>query len=533
MITGTTETPKKEEAPSSSNIKPERIRVGSNVVISLIGALVIIVAVNYLAMRHYKRADWTDSGLYTLSDKSIKVLESLGKDTMLFALWSSGDPSGRFEEVKEIMDRYAAVSPRLKVEMLDPDLKPERVKMIISQYGARLQQDESGRAGVEAGVFVVSGDNVKFVSSSDFEDTGDMMSQMDGETPPEGVSGFKAEQSLTSAILHVTSDEQPKICFTQGHGEWGFEQGGEGPDLSQLKQALVQDGMKTEAFATFGSSHIPKGCDVISVVGPQKAFMPEETGLLERFVEQGGKLLLFVDPIIEGTTYKDTGLESLTSKFGIKMNRDIVFEVDAARLVGDSPLTFIASEFSSNAAVKHLSLPDSVGADIKAKLSAFPVAFSTVRSLSAVPNASQIVETLASTSKDSWGETDAASLSTTDAAPTKDQYDTQGPVTIAMISALPTASADQKGGELIVVGDSDVLLPELYVNTGLSNRDFFSGLMGKLTKRPELISIAPKNPEHVRLNLSEGDLSTVTKLIWGEVVFFILLGVAVWMRRRS
>ena len=48
-----------------------------------------------------------------------------------------------------------------------------------------------------------------------------------------------------------------------------------------------------------------------------------------------------------------------------------------------------------------------------------------------------------------------------------------------------------------------------------------------------MISIAPKNPEHVKLNLSEDDLSTVTKLIWGEILFFVILGIAVWLRRRS
>lgn len=517
---------------NKGTVKTDRIRAGSNAAVSVIGALIILVAVNYLAMRHYQRADWTASGLYTLSDKSVKVIGALEKETTLYALWSGGDPSGRFEEVKEILERYAAVSSRLKIEMVDPDLNPDRVKMIIAQYGARVQQDQYGRAGVEAGVFVVSGDNVKFVSSTDFEDMGDMMMGMEGDEH-EGVSGFKAEQSLTSAILHVTSDAQPKICFTQGHGEWGFENGGEGSNLSHLKEHLTQDGLKVEAFTTLGASRIPKGCDLVLIVGPQKAFLSEEAALLENYVTKGGKLLLFVDPLISASTFENTGLESLTAKLGIKMNRDIIFETDPRRLIGASPVTFVAGEFSSHEAVKHLSLPDSVGADIKAEVSAYPVAFSAARSLSPVPDAPQIVETLGSASKDSWGETDAASLNSAETVPAKDQYDTQGPVILAMISTLTGGADPQAGGELVVVGDSDVLLPELFVNAGLSNRDFFSGLVGSLTKRPELISIAPKNPEHVRLNLTEDDLGMVTKLIWGEIVFFVMLGIAVWLRRRS
>ena len=521
-------------AEQKNNGSPDRLRMGPNVIVSIVGALVILVAVNYLAMRHYKRADWTASGLYTLSDKSIKVIEGMKKETSLIALWSGGDPTGRFEDVKEILDRYAAVSPELKVEMVDPDLNPDRAKIIIGQYGARIHADEYGNTGVEAGVFVVSGDNVKFVSSTDFEDMGDMWGQMEGpDSGGDEISGFKAEQSLTSAILLVTSDSQPKICFTQGHGEWGFEPGGEGPGLSHIKDALTQDGLKVEAITTLGASRMPAGCDAVMVIGPQRAFLPEEATLLEKYVSDGGKLALFLDPVIEGTSFANTGLESLTAKFGIKLNRDIVFETDPRRLIGASPISFVASEFSNHEAVRHLALPDSVGADVKAEVSAYPVAFSAARSLSAIPDAPQIVQSMATASKESWGETDAASLSTADAVPTKDQYDTPGPVSLAMASALPAPPGTDKAGELYVVGDSDVLLPELFVNAGLSNRDFFSGITGKLAARSELISIAPKNPEHIQLNLSEDDLSLVNKVIWGEILLFVLLGVGVWLRRRS
>ncbi len=516
----------------NANIKADRTRAGANAAVSIVGALVILVALNYLAMRHYKRADWTASGLYTLSEKSIKVLETLPKDVSLIVLWSAGDPSGRYSEVKEILDRYTAASPRIKVEMVDPDLNPERVKMVISQYGARIQQDEYGRAGVEAGIFVVSGDNVKFVSSSDFENMTDMLGQMDADDNA-GVSGFNAEQSLTSAVLHVTSDSQPKICFTQGHGEWGVESGGTAPSISHLKEALAQDGLKVEAITTLGSGSIPIGCDLVAVVGPEKAFLPEEASLLERYAEQGGKLLLFLDPIMDGKSFLENGLEKLTAKFGIKIHKDLVFEVDRRRLIGNSPYSFLASEFTSHEAVKHLSLPDSVGADIKAEVGAYPVAFSSVRSMSAMSDAPQIVEALAYSSASSWGETDGASIFSEELLPEKDQYDTQGPAVIAMFSALPRQSEGKESGALAVVGDSDVLSAELFVSAGLSNRDFFSGLVGKLTKRPELISIAPKNPEHVKLNLTSEDMSTVNRLIWGEIVFFVILGIAVWLRRRS
>ena len=188
--------------PSTRASEEQRARVGSNTTISIVGAAVILLAVNYLAMRHYSRLDWTSSGIYTLSDKTLKVVGSLDEEVTMHVLWSAGDPSGRFEEAKEILDRYAAASPRLTVTIVDPDLNPERVQMLIQQYGARIQQDAMGRSGIEAGIFVVAGDNVKFVPSSDFESFSPDM--MGGGPEEEGLSGFNAEQSLTAGVMQVT-----------------------------------------------------------------------------------------------------------------------------------------------------------------------------------------------------------------------------------------------------------------------------------------------------------------------------------------
>jgi gliding motility-associatede transport system auxiliary component len=527
------ETPKTAaKAKTSSNTGGRHLRAGSNALISLIGAGVILLAVNYLAMRHYSRADWTSSGLYTLSDKSIKILGSLDKQVDLYLLWSQGDPSGRYVEVKEILDRYAAASQNLKLEVLDQDLNPERVQMIIDRYGARLRQDESGRAGIEAGIFVVSGDNVKFVSSSDFENlAGDMFGGGD-PSGQDSLSSYQAEQSVTSAVLSVTSDSQTKICFVQGHGELSFE-GFSGRTLGHIKDELVQDGYKVEAINTTGASQVKPGCELVVVAGPEKTFMENEAKLLNDYLTRGGRLLLLLDPLIKGDGFVPTGLEQLTARYGIKLNGDILIETDPRRLVSPSPLTMLASEFTNHASVKQLSIPESVGQEVKEAIGAYPVVFTTVRSLAERKEAEAIAEVLARSSKESWGEVDVASLGSGDTAPTRDQYDNQGPAIIAMATALPTKDADKKGGRLIVVGDSDLLTEELFVNASLNNRDFFAGLVGWLSLRSDLISIAPKNPEHLRLNLTEEDISRIWQLVAGEILLFIVLGVFVWIRRRS
>jgi hypothetical protein len=500
---------------------------GSNAAISVIVGAAIIGMLNFLAMRHYVRADWTSSGMYTLSDKTEKTVRALQKDVAMYVLWSQGDP--RYADVKEIVDNYAGLSPHVKVEVIDPDVSPERVQLIVDKYGAKVQVTEQGQMGIEAGVFVVSGDNVKFVASNELEDaSGEMFDEGGGEG--EGLSEFKAEQQVTSAILRVISEEQATVCFTQGHGEWEFE--GFGPRaLRHLKDALKQDSYKVEAVTTAGATRVPETCGLVVVAGPTRAFMGDEAALLDRYLERGGRLFLMLDPIIENDAFRPTGLEGLASKRGIHLDNDIMLETDPRRLVSESPLTFLVSEFTAHEAVKALAVPDSAGQEIKAQLGAYPVVVSAARSLSPAEGSEIAADVLAKSSAGSWGETDVASLGTGDRVPEKGADDVAGPATLAMAAAIGAPDKGE-GGRLAVIGDSDFLSEELYQSASLYNRDLWSGTVGWLTARKDLISIAPKNPEHVRLNLTEDDVHTIWMIVIGEVALMLILGVAMWLVRR-
>ena len=133
----------------------------------------------------------------------------------------------------------------------------------------------------------------------------------------------------------------------------------------------------------------------------------------------------------------------------------------------------------------------------------------------------------------SWGESDLESLSNENDGPTQDQYDIRGPNNLAMAVSMPTEVPDAIPGRMVVVGDSDFLSEELFMSASLYNRDFFSGLVGWLTEREDLISIAPKDPEHVQLQLTDAEVRSIWLIIGCEILLFALLGVYIRMKRRS
>jgi hypothetical protein len=503
--------------------------MGLNAAISVLGAAAILLMVNYLSLRHYVRGDWTAAGIYTLSGKSIKVTAGLERDVQIFAMWSQADQ--RFADVKELLDGYLGHSRRVTFEIVDPDLARDRAQLLIQRYGGKVLTD-GVNTGYETGLFVVSGDNVKFLAATEFEDNSAMDQFGGGGDGAAGLSGYMAEQKITSALLRVTAERQSKICFVQGHGEWSLDGFG-GRSLGHVRDELIQDSFRVEAIATAGASRIPAGCDLAVVAGPRRALMEDEAALLGRFLERGGRLLLLLDPIIDGERFAPTGLERLAAENGIRLGNDLVIEVDPRRLVSPSAETFLVSEFTAHPAVRQLAVPASVDATVRERVSAFPVVLSSVRSLAADREAEVISEPLAQSSAAAWGEVDLSFIGDAAKPPEKDQYDAEGPAVLAMTAARPDGPAGEPGGRLAVVGDSDFLGEEFYAHASFYNRDFWSGLVGWLTAREELISIAPKNPEHVRLDLTGDDFLTIAAVLLGELLLGVGVGVAVWVRRRS
>ena len=113
--------------------------------------------------------------------------------------------AGGREDVKEVVDGYAALSPHVKVEIVDPDVNPERVKLIVDKYGAKVQVNEQGQAGIEAGVFVVAGDNVKFVASNELEAAGGADAFEDGAGENGEAAGGLSEARLALSTISFTS----------------------------------------------------------------------------------------------------------------------------------------------------------------------------------------------------------------------------------------------------------------------------------------------------------------------------------------
>src|SRR5262249_10121117 len=115
--------------------------------IYVIVILGVLAAINYLANRYPKAYDSTSNKQFSLSDQTVKVVKGLKNDLKVYYF----DDTARFPQARDLMDRYSALSPRFKVEYIDPVKKPQNAKsagfrrdvQILVNSGSRTEEAKS------------------------------------------------------------------------------------------------------------------------------------------------------------------------------------------------------------------------------------------------------------------------------------------------------------------------------------------------------------------------------------------------------
>jgi hypothetical protein len=491
-----------------------RATVGAAIVVGL----GILVLVNYVGGRRYARFDWTRSGLYTLSPKTLGVLKELKTPVSVAVFMTENSPL--FRETREILNRYQARSALLSVETIDPIRNRARAEALVKEYGIR-----------GGSVVIRSGDKKKYVTEDQLAEYDFSRARMGGEPT---IKAFKGEQEFTSAILSVTQTKAPKVLFTTGHGERKLD--GRGRDgFYTLAETLRRDNCTVEEWQSLGASSVPEGTDCVVVAGPRTAFTEPERVVLQKYLDGGGHALLFLDvEFLPGGPRResDFGLGPLLSSYGLTLGNDVVVDPkNALPMFGAD--TLFARSFRPHPVTKIL----------EGSAVVFPLARSVG---AAVTPPSGFTDTvLVETSADGWGETDLRNL---EVKVVKDDKDLKGPVSLAVAvegarppeapkgdskaEPKPEPKPDEKGARMVVFGDADFASNGGVANA--ANLYLLSAAANWALERESLVAIPPKSADQVAVTLSRGDIGRIALVVLLVLpAGAVALGLAIWYRRRS
>jgi ABC-type uncharacterized transport system involved in gliding motility auxiliary subunit len=462
-------------------------RFGTLAAASVLVVFGILVAINYLSARHNRRWDLTAAHQFSLSDQTKKVLQDL-KEPVRIRIFARSD---EFQRFRDRLDGYSYQSKQVSTEYIDPEKKPG----MAQQYGV---------TALGTVVFDYKGRNEK-VSS-------------DGE------------QELTNALIKVIQGRQPKVYFTQGHGEKDTVSADRG-GYNAITAALTTDNFVVDKIVLAQQPAVPDDAEVLIIAGPKTDFLAPEIDMVKAYLARGGKVFVMLDPVLKADQPQPIGLQGLLREWGIEADNDLVLDVSGmGRLLGTDESVPVAASYPPHPITENFNL-----------MTAYPLA----RSMTPIEGGTNghMAQKLAETSKNSWGETNLKSL--TGGQPAKmDDDDKKGPVSLgAAVSGAATVTPAPKNAakegdnpktaetRLVAFGDSD------FASNGAlgvqGNRDLFLNCVNWLAQQENLIAIRPRDPEDRRITLTADQQQRIFYLTVLIIPGLILLaGVRTWWRRR-
>jgi len=451
-------------------------------------AVGILIAANYILSRQNKRWDLTAAQQYSLSDQTRRVLESLESPISVLVFAREEE----FPRFRDRLDEYDYVSPQVTVEYVDVDKNPVRARQFEVQSYGTIIFDYEGR--VE-----------RVVSDS--------------------------EQELTNALIKAVEGEERTVYFVQGHGERD-PNNDDRDGYSAVREALRLDNFGVETMVIALTGEVPADATAVIVAGPSTDLLPAEAELLRNYLEQGGKVLLMLDPPELDGDIPQPNLAALAADWGIELGNDIVVDASGVgQLLGTDATVPVAAAYPPHAITENFGV-----------LTAFPLARS-VRPIAGGASG-RIPEILIETGPRSWAEADLTELATGEVELNADAGDISGPVPIAVTVSQTvndgttppdtgTAAAETPTEtRLAIFGDSD------FASNGAvgiqGNRDLILNTINWLAQQDNLIAIRPREPEDRRITLTADQQVRITWLSLLMVPGIILAtGVYAWWNRRG
>jgi len=447
-------------------------QLGTNTTILTVGVLAILVVVNYLGHTYHKSFDLTSEQLYTLSPQTKKIVSGLKEDVTI-AFFAKTPNQG----LDDLMSEYRNLNAHVKYLKVDPQEKPE----VAQEFGATHVGD----------VIAAAGPNKQPIKTD--------------------VQGEFSEEDITSAILKVTTNKVKTVCFVTGHGEKSLtDQGARG--YSMADQGLKKEGYETKSVNLVTSNGVPSDCSVLVVAGPTQGFFPQETEMIKKYLDGGGKALIEEDPISE-KSQQDPKLESVFQDWNVNVGSNVIVDVSGVgRLFGTGPAVPLVVDYGDSPITKSLAHG----------MTFFPLArtVSTANKSQADPQEVELLKTSAR----------SFTIPNLDQKEVKfdPKTDTAGPLSIG-VSA--TRKEGSKEGRLVVVGDSDYAANQ-WINLQ-HNGDLFFNTVDWLAQDENLISIRPKSVTNRRVTLTAAQ-STI--LWWLDLIVLpgivIFAGAFIWWKRR-
>ena len=314
------------------------------------GALLLLLAINYIAQQWHSRIDLTQDKRYTLSETTRKTLSQIQQPLVIDVLLKGNIPT-EFKKLQteaiQLLEEYTAANDHLIVNFVNPlEDEPNADAAIQNLINNGLQplqiaQTEAGKSSVEY-IFpwAVISDGKRVEKVRLFIDK---LGTTDQERVQNSVQ--RLEYNLTDALHKFTVKNQKKIAILRSNGT--------------LDDVYLYDFLKTareyyfiapftlDSVATNAEKTLKdlEKFDLLLVAKPTSPFSDEQKQVIDQYIMNGGRVLWLIDQVnvsledmykTGGVTMAmplDLNLTDMFFQYGFRLNYTLINDLYFSEIV--------------------------------------------------------------------------------------------------------------------------------------------------------------------------------------------------------
>ncbi|WP_302587723.1 GldG family protein [uncultured Ruminococcus sp.] len=518
----------------------------------------VVVLLNVVVAQVCKRnpdavLDLTTANLYEISDDTVDYIKNLDQDVeiAISSEESTFQSDKYYKMISETISKYQGYSDHISVTYFDTTKDPD----ILSKYQDLYAGDISSNQ-----IIVTSGDRIKVYSLTDmFEiDQDKYQSYYYGYASlSDCITGFKGEQTLTTAIMNVT-DSNPKsvAVITKSNGNYIFSATqANAYAVTAMENLLNDNGYDVKELDMVNDTLDAETYDIVVLPAPANDLTMDAIKKLQDFLQNGGNLgkqLIYVADYTQSVT---PNLDAFLKDWNLQVDSSYVREDDNNR---NQTVQIVASA-GKGLIAPIVSLGDSENYGGNLANSSLPIVAPLARPIQELPsNNGRVVYNLLQSSDTSYAypltqqassgedttesaseESQEATEATTTEGAATTSFDTDSAVrgantVMALSQSQQSTGSDLIESDVIVLGSMAMMDYYLTQDFSYNNAEYFVGVLNSVCGKEDSIVIASKDMTATSISATQTQLVTLRTI----VVFLIPLavaaaGIVVFLRRRN
>ncbi|MDE6596021.1 MAG: GldG family protein, partial [Oscillospiraceae bacterium] len=316
-------------------INTKKLKYGTVATVITVIVIVLVVLLNVivssLGERYDLKFDLTPNKNFEISQETVDYLAKLNENveicTTVDELLFEKSENIYYRQAYEVLKKYAQNSSKIEVNFVDMTVNPTYVEKYKQYYSGSIND-------YSIVIFNKDSNRIRVISVSDLFNT-----EVDYYYYTQSIVSSKAEQVLTSALMYVT-DPDPKTAVYLDI----TSQSTSGDNIINMLETNGFDVVSVDPL----TEEIPMDADLMVINAPLNDFSEEFVEKLYEFMENGGnygKNMIYTASINQNET---PNIDAFIEEWGIKINYDIVGEMNAQNLVSQASPYEIKTYIESN-----------------------------------------------------------------------------------------------------------------------------------------------------------------------------------------